>query len=188
LEVSMKRTWSSLTAVAAFALVLGTASLAVAGDVQGAGGESAGSVRAYRQGRDFIVAAYRPDGSATLGIVEAKHVKMERSKDGALVPNMTDLIGKGHVRYTIEVGPGEMPNIKGVSDREAPPAHGASAAEKSKPGSKLTAEQKKFLSTQVRAARQALHEITKTLAASVDGLKEATSSAPKGAAAATTDR
>jgi hypothetical protein len=187
LEVSMKRTCSSLTAAAAFALVLGTASLAVADDAQGAGEESAGSVRAYRQGQNFVVAAYRSDGSATLGIVEAKHVKMERTKDGALVPDMADLIGKGHVKYTIEVGPSEMPNIKGVSDREVPPAHAADARaiEKSKPGRKLTAEQKKVLSTQVRVARQALHEITKTLAASVDGLKEATSSTSKGA---TTDR
>jgi hypothetical protein len=185
----MKRTWSSLTAVAAFALVLGTASLAVAGDAQGAGGERAGSVRAYRQGRNFVVAAYRPDGSATLGIVEAKHVKMERSKDGTLVPNIADLIGRGRVKYTIEVGPGEMPNIKGVSDQEVPPARApdARAIEKSKPGVKLTPQQKHALIAHVKAARQAMRTVANSLAASEDGAKDgAPSSAPNGAAAAAT--
>ena len=111
----MKRIRTGFALVASLALALGAAmfSPAVADD-KPAQTSPDRAVELYQQGDDYVVAVYKSDGSAVLGVVEADHVKRHRTGKHAWRPDIDDLMKKGRVKYTIRLAAGESPEAKGL--------------------------------------------------------------------------
>jgi hypothetical protein len=187
----MKRTLAlMLAAPIALACWIAPASAA---ENEAAQNDKASSIEVYKAGHDFVVAVYQPDSSAVLSIVEARHVKMDRLANGTRGPNMSDLIKKGRVKYTIRMGSEEMSKINSIGGSEAQSfaRTGVGSAGNTKPGAKLTAQQKKVLFAKLRAARKAMGTVSKSLTASVGGPNDEEtpmSAAKHGGANAITDR
>ena len=152
----MKHIQTGFALVASLALMLGAATVSPAvADDKPAQTSPDRAVELYQQGDDYVVAVYKSDGSAVLGVVEADHVKRHRTGKHAWRPDIDDLMKKGRVKYTIRLAAGESPEAKGI---DLPPevanrlaAHQAAKGERHV---KLTRKQKRELATRIARVKQ----------------------------------
>jgi hypothetical protein len=189
----MTRLGSSLRAALPLALLLGTTSLpAVAADVPADKPADQRTVDVYRQGDNFVVAVYRADGSATLGVVAAKNVKPDTSGSNAAKVDLADLMEKGRVIYTVRIAPQGTPSAEatnGPDDKlvetipQTRPANSVAAPPPTKAAAALERKRRIEFARQFKAMNSGLGGATRTVAAALTAAAERAAAAEKGTGA-----
>jgi len=178
----MKRIRTGFALVASLALMLGAATFSpAAADDKPAQTNPDRAVELYQQGDDYVVAVYKTDGSAVLGVVEADNVKRHRTGKHSWRPDIDDLMKKGRVKYTIRLAAGETPEAK---DLKLPPeamrdlaAHTAAKDAKGKRRARLTRKQRRELAMRIAQIKQTARALDTAGKGLAKGSNDANSSA-----------
>jgi hypothetical protein len=153
-----------LAATIAFSLGLAVLPAVSAENSEPAKATPSNAVEIYKQGDDFVVAVYHPDGTAVLAVVEPAPVK-HHSRKRARMPSIAELMKTGRVKYTIRVNPGESEAKSKVSTANMPVnVPSATGAAASKADLKLSPKEKARLRKKSRATARALQTASKALA------------------------
>jgi hypothetical protein len=166
----MRSMQSRILLVGSIILSLGmSAASAAAANGAPAETKAANAVEIYRQGHEFVVAVYHPDGSAALAVVEPAPVKRHRSRKHASAPSLDELMKVGRVKYTIRLYPkdtseAEAQNLPILNRPAEGHSRGAEAATDTLRKLKLNRKQRVRLKKQSQAAARALRTASEALA------------------------
>jgi len=185
----MTRLGSSHRFALPLALLLGITSLpAVAADAPADKPADQRTVEVYRQGDNFVVAVYRADGSATLGVVAAKNVKRDEAGSNAAKVDFADLMEKGRVIYTVRIAPSAQA-MNGPDDKlvetiaQTRPADSVAKTPSTKAAAALARKRRIEFARQFKAANAGLGGATRTVAAALTAAAERAAAAEKGTGA-----